>query len=52
MTTPKREALPAQARRSSQPWIHQQGQEIQSFGAVHCCPSHSKTMERRSELGS
>src|SRR5262249_61047992 len=38
MTTPKREALPEQVRRSSQPWTHQHSQEIQSFGTVRQFP--------------
>src|SRR5215831_4241402 len=38
MAAPKREALPEQARRSSQPWIHQRSQEIQSFGTVRQFP--------------
>jgi starvation-inducible DNA-binding protein len=38
MATPKREALPEHARRSSQPWIHQRSQEIQSFGTVRQFP--------------
>src|SRR5258705_8855443 len=38
MATPKREAFPEPARRSSQPWIHQRSQEIQSFGTVRQFP--------------
>src|SRR5882762_3263249 len=38
MATPKREALPEQARRGSQPWVHQRSQEIQSFGTVRQFP--------------
>src|SRR6266853_4826182 len=38
MATPKREALPEHVRRSSQPWIHQRSQEIQSFGTVRQFP--------------
>jgi starvation-inducible DNA-binding protein len=35
---PERETLPERVRRSSQPWLHQHGQEIQAFGSVRQFP--------------
>lgn len=38
MAAPKREALPEQIHRGSQPWLHQRSQEIQNYGTVRQFP--------------
>jgi starvation-inducible DNA-binding protein len=38
MAAPRRESLPEQIHRSSQPWLHQRSQEIQNYGTVRQFP--------------
>jgi starvation-inducible DNA-binding protein len=38
MASPRRETLPEQAHRGSQPWLHQHSAEIQNYGTVRQLP--------------